>query len=214
MKNLLYKEFALALHPTSLMFLALSAMLMIPNYPYYVTFFYTTLGIFFISISGRENKDIFYTMLLPIRKKDIVSARFALVIVLEILQILTAAIFIFIKNLINMPENLVGIEANIAFIGLSLVMLGIFNLVFLTSYYKNPDKVGKAFILSNIAIWLYMIIAEVGVHICPIMKRLDVADFENLTYKLPFFAGGIIFYILLTFISYRISVKRFEALDF
>ena len=47
MKALLQKELRLAMHPAALLFLALSALLIIPNYPYYVTFFYTTLGIFF-----------------------------------------------------------------------------------------------------------------------------------------------------------------------
>ena len=38
--NLLFKkEMRLAMHPASLGFLALSALLLVPNYPYYVTFF-------------------------------------------------------------------------------------------------------------------------------------------------------------------------------
>ena len=43
MKNLLMKELRLALHPAAVMFLALSAMLLIPNYPMYVILFYTSL---------------------------------------------------------------------------------------------------------------------------------------------------------------------------
>ena len=62
MKQLLYKEWRLAMHPTALLFLGLSLMLLIPNYPYYVTFFYTTLGIFFICVNGRENRDITYML--------------------------------------------------------------------------------------------------------------------------------------------------------
>ena len=34
MKHLLYKEWTLARHPTSILFLLLAAMLLIPNYPY------------------------------------------------------------------------------------------------------------------------------------------------------------------------------------
>ena len=36
MKNLMRKELVLAMHPASVLFLLLSAMLLIPNYPYYV----------------------------------------------------------------------------------------------------------------------------------------------------------------------------------
>ena len=47
MLRLLQKEIRLAMHPTVPIFLLLSAMLLIPNYPYYVAFFYTGLGVFF-----------------------------------------------------------------------------------------------------------------------------------------------------------------------
>ena len=39
MKNLLYKEFRLAIHPSVYIFFALAALLLVPSYPYYVRFF-------------------------------------------------------------------------------------------------------------------------------------------------------------------------------
>lgn len=39
MKNLVYKEFRLAAHPTNYIFLSFAFMLLIPNYPYLVSFF-------------------------------------------------------------------------------------------------------------------------------------------------------------------------------
>ena len=44
MKNLMRKELLLAMHPASVLFLLLSAMLLIPNSPYSVICFYTCLG--------------------------------------------------------------------------------------------------------------------------------------------------------------------------
>ena len=73
MKALLFKEIKLAMHPTTYLFMAIGAMLMIPSYPYYVAFVYTCLGIFFIFLSARENKDIFFTASLPVRKSDVVK---------------------------------------------------------------------------------------------------------------------------------------------
>ncbi|MEG2624491.1 MAG: ABC-2 transporter permease, partial [Clostridia bacterium] len=93
MKNLFYKECRLAAHPTSILFLLLSAMLLIPNYPYLVVFFYTSLAIFFVCLAGRENHDIFYTLSLPVAKRDIVRARFAFSVVLQLAQILIAVPF-------------------------------------------------------------------------------------------------------------------------
>ena len=47
---LLKKEWKLVMMPVPLLFLLLSALVLVPNYPYYVTFFYTTLGIFQVTV--------------------------------------------------------------------------------------------------------------------------------------------------------------------
>lgn len=214
MKNLLNKEFKLAMHPTSIIFLSLSTMALIPNYPYYVLFFYTCLAVFFTCLNGRENHDIFYSMTLPIRKGDIVKSRFMHVVILQLAQILVTIPFALIRNTFISTENTVGIEANMAFFGFSFAMLGLFNLVFFTKYYTNTDKVGVSFILGSIAISIYIVIAEVGVHTIPFfMNVLDTKDPDFLVYKIAVLAAGIAIYILLTLVSYRKSVRSFEALD-
>ena len=91
MKSLLKKEFTLSMHPTGILFLGLSAMLLIPNYPYLVSFFYTGLAVFFICLNGRENGDIPFMMLLPVAKRDLVRARFMTVVALQIAQIILSA---------------------------------------------------------------------------------------------------------------------------
>lgn len=214
MKNMLYKEVKLALHPTSIIFLSLSAMVIIPNYPYYMIFFYTTLAIFFTCLSGRENHDIFYTMTLPIRKKDIVKSRFILVIMLQLAQVITIIPFAMIRRTFSMPGNFVGMDANIAFFGLSFLLLGLFNLVFFTKYYRDTDKVGASFLLGSIVVTIFIIIAESSVHVVPFMKNyLDTKDPEFLAYKIVVLTAGIVVYIILTLLSYKRSVRSFEILD-
>lgn len=44
LSKLLYKEFKLALHPAAVLFLLLSSMMLIPNYPMYVLFSITRLA--------------------------------------------------------------------------------------------------------------------------------------------------------------------------
>jgi hypothetical protein len=214
MKNMIYKEFRLALHPTAIIFLALSAMLIIPNYPYYVTFFYTCLGIFFICLTGRENRDIFYMMLLPIRKCDIVRARVMMTVILQLLQMLIAVPFAILRQRMPIPGNQVGMDANIALFGLSLIMMGLFNLAFFTRYYRNPDQVGKAFVLGSTAIFLYMGVMETLTHIIPLFRdRLDTPDPQFLTEKLTVLAVGAVLYAALTFLGCRRSEKLFEKID-
>lgn len=216
MKSLLYKEFKLSLHPTAIIFLFLSAMMLIPNYPYLVIFFYTSLAIFFICLNGRENHDIFYTMSLPVAKKDIVKSRFGMCIILQLVQVLIAVPFVILRNKYPIPNetNSAGLDANIALFGFAFIMLGIFNLVFFTKFYKDPNKVGKAFVLSVVATMLFMFIIEASVHICPFMKyRIDTKDPTNLTYKLIILFFGIIFFVAATIISYNKSSKSFEVFD-
>ena len=47
MKTLLYKQLKLVCHPMTPVFCLFGVMVLIPNYPYSVTFFYVTLGLFF-----------------------------------------------------------------------------------------------------------------------------------------------------------------------
>lgn len=214
MGNLLNKELRLAAHPTALIFLALSPLMLIPNYPYYVTFFYTCLGIFFTCLGGRENHDIAYTAALPVGKRDLVRARFLLVILIQLLQAVTAAPFAYLRGTFPIPHNQVGIEANLAFFGLAFPMLGLFNYVFLTSYYRNPDKVGASFGKGSVAIGVYMILAETLVHIVPFMRdRLDTWDAAYLPERLAVLCAGLALYALFNLAACRRAERSFEALD-
>ena len=214
MNKLLMKEWRLALHPANLAFFALSAMLLIPNYPYYVTFFYTSLGIFFVCLTARENHDMEYSMLLPIRKRDLVKSRIAFCVTLEAIQVLLAVPFAFLRQSLLSAGNMVGMDANIAFFGLSFLMMGLFNLVFFTLYYHNPDKVGKAFVVASVAEFVFMIIAEVLTHVVPLFRdQLDTPDPQFLALKLMTLLIGFAGFALMTLIAYLRSANRFEALD-
>lgn len=49
----------------------------------YRVVFYTTLGIFFMCLSSRENHDLEYSLNLPVRKRDLVGARILTVCILN-----------------------------------------------------------------------------------------------------------------------------------
>lgn len=173
MLKLLYKEFRLASHPTSFIFLALGAMLLIPAYPYFVVFFYTCLGIFFVFLAARENHDTVFTVSLPVRKRDVVKARVFMVVIIELAQLVIAVPFALLGAAINpnAEGNAVGIEANPAFFGLTLVMLALFNIIFIPTFYKTAYKVGKLLRrpLYPLACTLFLPRALSGS--CPRLKR-------------------------------------------
>lgn len=214
MAKLLLKELRLSMHPTGWIFLGLSAMVLIPGYPFYVTFFYTSLAIFFTCLSGRENQDITYTLLLPVKKIDVVRGRMLLAVVLELAQLVLVGAFCILRAQLHMPLNPVGIEPNLAFLGASLAMLGLFNLVFFTGYYRNVVKVGTAFVKASVAMGVYMAVAETLVHVVPFAR--DVLDTPDPAYMLPkavVLGAGIGIFIGLTICAYRSAKYHFEIQD-
>lgn len=214
MKNLLYKELRLAFHPTAAIFWLLSAMLLIPSYPYTVILFYTMLGIFFVCLTGRENHDLAYTLSLPVRKRDLVRGRFALVLLVEGVQLLLAVPFALIRQRMPPPGNMAGIDANLAFFAFALLIYGLFNLLFLPRYYRRPDKVGKAFGLTCVPMGVLILLLEALTYLSPFVRdRLDTPDPQFLLEKLFALAAGALLYGGLTWLAYRLSARAFERLD-
>ncbi|MCM1578866.1 MAG: ABC-2 transporter permease [Ruminococcus sp.] len=214
MKNLIFKEFKLALHPTSIIFLTFAAMLFIPSYPYYTAFFYTTLALFFTCLTGRENHDIYYTCLLPVSKGDAVRSRILYAVIFQLAQVLLCVPVILVKLNLNIPENTVGMEANAALLGLSLIMLGIFNFTFFTAFYKNVLLIGKPFLISGAVTFAYIFIAESLCHALPFFRDvLDNTDRAFLPQRLLVLAAGVIIYAVLTLAACKKSVKLFEEQD-
>lgn len=214
MKPLLNKEFKLSVHLTSYLFLPLSAMLLIPNYPYYVAFFYQTLGIFFMFINGNATNDIYFTTLLPIRKRDAVKARLLTVVFFELLQIIASIPFAFLRSKLITAENAAGTEANLALFGLAFMMFGIFNIVFLPLFYKTAFKVGSPYLLSCLAMTLFAVAAEVCIQLVPGLKlTLDTIDPAFWPQQTAVLLAGIVVFGGLTFLAQAQSIKHFEQLD-
>jgi hypothetical protein len=216
MKALLFKEIKLAMHPTTYLFMAIGAMLMIPSYPYYVPFVYTCLGIFFIFLSARENKDVFFTASLPVRKSDVVKSRVFTVAIVELLQLAIGIPFAIIGIRINPNPagNMAGIEANMAFFGLVLIMFSIFNAIFLPLFYKTAVKVGIPLVFASIAITIYVVAAELAVQMIPFLKtHLDTIDPAMAMYQFPILIAGMLIFALSLWLTYRKSAANFERVD-
>lgn len=214
MSNLLSKELRLALHPTNIIFLFFAAMVFIPGYPYQVAAFFCCLGVNFLCVSGRENSDIIYTALLPVRKRDIVRTRFMLVALLQLGQMLLMSLCIIVKDAFISLDNPAGLEANAALIGLCLIAFGIFNAIFFTQYYKNPQKIGVPFVICTVVIFLLIGLEVMCTIIVPFVHdKLDTRYLLYMPEKLAVLGVGIVVYVILTLLAYRKSAKSFEKLD-
>ena len=211
---LLKKEWKLVMMPVPLLFLLLSALVLVPNYPYYVTFFYTSLGIFLMMQSARENRDLYYMALLPVTKREMVRARFLLVLSVEALQVLVCVPFMLLRASYGSVKNAVGIEANVAFLGLSLVLLGLFNRIFFPMHYKNAYDLGKPFVVASVVEFFYIVLTEACDHVIPYMKTVcESYALRDQLRQWPVLLGGAAVFALLTMAAERSSVRRFEQVD-
>lgn len=122
--------------------------------------------------NGRETNDIYYTALLPVKKRDTVKAKCLLMILAQMTQLLISLPFAVLRVHILPNGNPAGIEANVAYYGFGLMIYAIFNVILLTQFFKTAYKVDMAFLLAIIPAAIAVIIMEVIVHF-PRFEWLD-----------------------------------------
>ena len=134
-----------------------------------------------------------YSLNLPVAKKDIVKARILFATLMELLQMIICIPLALIRlsyksadeagNVVFL-SNGAGVNANLTFFALSLMMLGIFNYVFFVNYYKDVNKVGKAYIIASIIEFLFIGAAEFTIHIPKVAEYFNVFGKEHIAARL------------------------------
>lgn len=214
MLKLLKKEFALSMHPMTPVMLLLSAMVLIPNYPYGVIFFYVTLSLFFTCLSGRENNDVLYSLTLPVPKRDVVRARICYAVILEIAQLVIMIPFVLLKQRLSGAVNQAGLDANLSLFGWGLILYALFNAVFFSGYYKDVKRVGVSFIKAS-ALMFVCIAAEIAAsYVIPFVRDcLDGSGAKYLPARINFLFFGISIFVITNVWVCRDSIKNFEKQD-
>ena len=213
MKALLYKQFRLVCHPMTLIFCLFGIMVLIPNYPYTVIFFYVMLGLFFTFLNIREQKDIYYSALLPVPKRDTVKAGCAFVVIIEVLSLVVLIpCSLLAVHLQPGKDNLVGLDPNLALLAAGFLLYAVFNGVFLPSFYANGYKVGMAFIKAVIPTTLVMMVLEALPHI-PALTWLDDLDAATQVRLLPALIASVLIYAGGMALTFRASARRYEKVD-
>ena len=213
MKALLYKQFRLVCHPMTLIFCLFGIMVLIPNYLYTVIFFYVMLGLFFTFLNIREQKDIYYSALLPVPKRDTVKAGCAFVVIIEVLSLVVLIpCSLLAVHLQPGKDNLVGLDPNLALLAAGFLLYAVFNGVFLPSFYANGYKVGMAFINAVIPTTLAMGALEALPHF-PALTWLDDLDAATQVRLLPVLIGSVLIYAGGMALTFRASARRYEKVD-
>lgn len=212
MTALLYKELRLAAHPTSIVFAFLGCLVLVPAYPYSVIFLFGCLAPYITFVNARETNDLWYTAVLPVTKRESVLGKCLLVVCFQLFQLLFSLPFALLRNALKIANNPVGLDATAAWYGFGLCLYAVFDLVFLTAFYRSGYKVGIAFLRASIPMVVLMAATEATAHI-PALAWMDSCQPEDLFRQLPILAVGMVCYSALIPLAYRISVKHFEQVD-
>lgn len=215
MKELLKKELEFTSLKLTYFFILFGLMTFIPGYPILLGAFFVSLGIFQTFEDARLQNDVLFTVLLPIKKKDVVSARYLYVIIVEALFFALCAIITAIRMTIMRNSQVylanVMMNANLSYLGYILIILGLFNTIFLKGFFKTGYYVGKPFLWYGAASFLVVAVAET-IHHFPGFKMLN-SPTEGLNAQAAILLSGTIFYILSTLFSWKKSLSDFELLD-
>ena len=216
MKNLLFKEFHLATSPLSFLFLGFTLMTFIPGYPILCGAFFVCFGIFQSYQFAREDQDILYTVLLPVRKSDAVKSKYTAAVVLQLIAFSFFCIFTCIRMVFLSDSGVytsnVLMGANPVFLAYVLLIFAAFNVVFIGGFFKTAYRFGKPFILFIILSFFVIGIAET-LHHLPGLSWMNSLDFSYAGRQIPFFLAATLVYFASTAISCIVSQSRFEKLD-
>lgn len=224
MKNLLHKEFALAIHPMVWFFSLLGALILVPTYPNSVFVIYVMMSFIFLFQGGRENNDLFYSILLPVKKSDVVKARFASIATFELLSILIASLSGIATYFMGYGETGkrlaggIGIPPTPAFFGLVFLSFAIFNAIFLNLHYRKGFKMLVPMILASTIGFLPLLFGEVFASLgsTPLSSLANVLSSVASNAILPsllILFGGIVAYLLSLFLTFRACARTFEKMD-
>jgi ABC-2 type transport system permease protein len=216
MYNLLMKELKLGVNPFFyFMPILTGALMLVPAWLYFVVLFY----FFSITIPSmfagyKTQNDLSFSIMMPVSKKDIVKAKVAVIVILELLYIIPAVIFGMIST--HLYPNLIYFfyGPTIGFWGLSFVMLAVFNIIFISMYYKTAYKYGAATIAGNIGAMIFAGGAEwLGIKNSLVFDLFKGTYADNMATQVTILIVGIAIFSIFTIVAYNIAIKQFEKVD-
>ena len=228
MKALLYKELKLAMHPICYIFIFLFPfMILIPSYPLAVGFIYvlSAYPILFLGANkGQQSNDLLYSVLLPIRKKDIVLARMMTVTLMQFvyMAVMTAlyplALYIN-QNIIlgggEMEIPGLGLEGFVSVLGIAIIGFGIADLIYFSIYYKHGKSIVMSTLLTLLGFIVYLMVFTIVIPYIPGCEGyVNFLCNAGLGYQFIVLGLGLALYVGLRFVIYHVASKELEKVDF
>jgi len=210
MRNLLYKELNLSIHPFFYILPILVGLLIfIPMWIYLIVFMYFFwFSMVNIPAGYIAKEDNSFNAMLPVAKKEIVQSKIYAIIILQGIHIIFAIIFGIIHNYIYGTYNFF-FDINIAFFGIAILMFAVFNISFFPWYFKTAYSYGKPVILGVVITLVYGFVFEFDVVRFEFMRTIFEGTFLN---QMIVLVVAIVVSVVLTIFTMKLSVQNFERI--
>ncbi len=220
MKNISSKMFVKELRLAQIiltpLFLAATLMVFIPNYPLLVGAFMVALGIFYSFQNAREQQDIIYSVLLPVAKRDIVTAKYRFVCFYQGIAFLLFGVWTVIRMTLLSGVKVYAegtlLPPSPVFLAFVVLIFLWFNMFFVRGFFKTAYALGKPLIFFSIAAFLTIVLAEALPHLpgCGFLKN---PAGEKLGLQFVILGVSLVLYAGFTILSCKKSIDRFERID-
>lgn len=229
MKTLFYKEFKLSIHPLCYVFVLLFTLLgLIPNYPPTVAYIYTIASYTFLFLGANKattTNDLFYTLNLPIRRREVVKARLISISFLQLLTTIPLLICLFIRQsfitdaiIADGGETLLSIDINqlFAFLGIITFCFSIIDLIYIPWFYKTGKSIiGPTLVSALVGCVILLGIPTVLAYIPGVIDMLTIGHANaNYFLQIGIFAFGILCYVGSRFLINKLAADNLEKLDY
>ncbi len=216
MRDILLKEIKLSSSPLAFLFIAFGLMFLLPGYPILCGAFFLTLGLFQSFQTAREANDIVFSALLPIAKRDVVKGKFLFVCFIEscCLLLMLASVILRMTVLSEAAPYRANalMNANLFALGAALFIFGLFNLIFVSGFFRTAYRIGRPFITYIIAAFIAITVFE-ALHHFPGLGALNAFGTDHMGLQLASLAAGLLSFAILTALACRLACRRFEKID-
>ncbi|AIQ61658.1 ABC-2 transporter permease [Paenibacillus borealis] len=216
MYNLVMKDLKLGVNPWffALPFI-LGGLMLIPGWVYFlVPLYFCFLTVPNMFGGFKSQNDLMFSTMMPVTKTDIVKSRITVVVILELMHLVIAMIFSIFTFRLYPHLNYIFYPPHMGFWGLCFIMLAIFNILFISMYYKTSYKYGAATTASTTAAILFAGGAQwLGIQNSWVNNIFYGSGTDNTALQLSILIAGIIIFIACTLIAYKIAVKRFLKVE-
>jgi|GEM_PF-434101 len=216
MYNLLIKELKLGVNPIFYVLpFVTGALMLVPGWLYFVVFLYfCSITIPNMFAGYKTQNDLMFSMMMPVTRKDIVKAKVAVIVILELLHVIAAVFYGMMST--RLYPNLIYFffKPTIGFWGLCFVMLAIFNLIFISMFYKTAYKYGAPTTAAIIGAVLFAGGAEwLGINNAAVFDLFKGAGADNTAIQLSILIGGIVLFAVFNLVAYHIAITRFKKVE-